>query len=818
VADGGQMVQTLRTAEPSAFRLRATSSAERDAEAVQRAWAEPTGLDLSSAPSQVHGVLRSSGRPLDHGVRSRFERRLGQDFANVRVHSDESATAAASAVAANAFTVGRHVVFGREQLQPHTLRGDRLLAHELAHVVRQRSAGAGARPVLQREPDERAEQRAREKKATQQRKQERASAGKDFERLTAREAEAQLRDLEHSYHEPGAQQRSVTRKDADLERFRKLLTRIPGMPLEKSKRQGAFAELQRTPTSTAGAPQTKHVAGGPQSHDQELRPGRESYAQPDWSLWRRNKDGSVEAIHVNLKSDDLKSLTRGQARARARAYLDQAVRNSRHLATGEGIVIHFTQTPSKEIQDEMNATLFSEGSPIIEVRYGTTTHNGSPPGAAKAPATPGRPARRPSAASTNPAKKPATPKPAKKAATPKVAKKAATPKPAKKAATPKVAKKAATPKPAKKAPTPKVAKKAATPKPAKKAQVSEPADKTAAVEPAKSSAKKTTKATTQKPGNVGPDVHVPVEAGTPVPPAAAPARPSSHADIEPTATPKPTPVPSEPEAEEVSGPIPIGGRPALTGARPTTAGHADVAAEGAEPEPVHLEPTASRSVTGRPSASLGMGEADLEEADESLEVETSEEREAIAGPSGNWSLLEMVGQWLLKDVFAEQDARIEQLTLDTVAKDTERRIKSLESFTVALQSQGDIAYAQVTVTKTSTPQIPAVWDLKSVKISDGFRQGVEDTSSVLESDIRTSDHTDSFALPLSPLVINAFSAGLQARIDQLKAAASPGAQRESAKLARCRQVLLSRGPHVPSFGFLGGECLDVFPTGKPPNG
>ena len=103
MADGGQMVQTLRTAEPT-FRLRATSSAERDAEAVQRAWAEPTGLDVSSAPSQVHGVLRSSGRPLDHGVRSRFERRLGQDFANVRVHSDESATAAASAVAANAFT------------------------------------------------------------------------------------------------------------------------------------------------------------------------------------------------------------------------------------------------------------------------------------------------------------------------------------------------------------------------------------------------------------------------------------------------------------------------------------------------------------------------------------------------------------------------------------------------------------------------------------------------------------------------------------------------------------------------------------------
>ncbi len=244
-------------------------------------------------------------------------------------------------------------------------------------------------------------------------------------------------------------------------------------------------------------------------------------------------------------------------------------------------------------------------------------------------------------------------------------------------------------------------------------------------------------------------------------------------------TPKPTPVATESEAEEVSGASPSGARSGITRARATAAGHADVAAEGAEPEPVHLEPTAGRSLSGRSGVSLGMAEADLEEADEALEVETSEEREAIAGPSGNWSLLAMVGQWLLKDVFAQQDARIEQLTLDTVAQNTEKKIKSLESFTVALQSQGNIAYAQVTVTKTSTPQIPAVWDLKSVTISDWFRQGVEDTSSILDSDIRTSDHTSSFALPLSPLVINAFSAGLQARIDRLKGAASAGRSRKA---------------------------------------
>jgi hypothetical protein len=444
----------------------------RGAEPVQRAWAEPAGMDVANAPPQVHRVLRTSGQPLDHGVRSRFEGLLGHDLTGVRVHSDESAAGAASAVGAKAFTVNHQVVFGADQLRPHAPAGNSLLAHELAHVVQQRTAGPTARPVLQRQSDDdRAESRAREKAATQQRKQERATAGKDFDQLTARDAENELRELEHSYQQPGAQQRSVARKDADLEQFRKLLTRVPGSSLEKSKRQGAFSELQRTPTTTAGTPQDKYVAGGPQTKDQELRAGRDSYAQPDWSLWRRRPDGSVERIHVNLKSDNLNSLTRGQARGRARAYLDQAVRNSSHLADGEGIVIHFTQTPSKEIQAEMNAILFSAGSPITEVRYGTTTHY--------------RPAPRAGTTSTTPSK--ASPRDAKRAraTTPKRAAKAA---PAKKAATPKPKPAAATEKPATSRPA--KAAKATTQEPAKVA----PAEPTA----------KAAKATTQEPAKVAP--------------------------------------------------------------------------------------------------------------------------------------------------------------------------------------------------------------------------------------------------------------------------------------------------------------------------
>jgi hypothetical protein len=66
-----------------------------------------------------------------------MEPRFGHDFSQVRVHTDERASVSAEAVSARAFTVGSHVVFGKDQYAPHTERGNHLLAHELAHVIQQ---------------------------------------------------------------------------------------------------------------------------------------------------------------------------------------------------------------------------------------------------------------------------------------------------------------------------------------------------------------------------------------------------------------------------------------------------------------------------------------------------------------------------------------------------------------------------------------------------------------------------------------------------------------------------------------------------------
>ena len=100
----------------------------------------------SIVPPIVHDVLRSPGQPLDLDTRAFMEPRFGHDFSQVRIHADAKAAESARAVNAQAYTVGRDVVFGAEQHAPRTPGGRRLLAHELTHVLQQRQSRGSASP------------------------------------------------------------------------------------------------------------------------------------------------------------------------------------------------------------------------------------------------------------------------------------------------------------------------------------------------------------------------------------------------------------------------------------------------------------------------------------------------------------------------------------------------------------------------------------------------------------------------------------------------------------------------------------------------
>ncbi|HEX8394221.1 MAG TPA: DUF4157 domain-containing protein, partial [Longimicrobium sp.] len=107
--------------------------------------AASAGATPALAPPAVHDVLRRPGAPLDGRVRSAMEPRFGHGFGDVRVHADGAAADSARAVSAHAYTVGPRIVFGAGRYAPGTPSGDRLIAHELAHVVQQR----GSAPAIQ---------------------------------------------------------------------------------------------------------------------------------------------------------------------------------------------------------------------------------------------------------------------------------------------------------------------------------------------------------------------------------------------------------------------------------------------------------------------------------------------------------------------------------------------------------------------------------------------------------------------------------------------------------------------------------------------
>jgi hypothetical protein len=76
--------------------------------------------------------------PVPQPVRALFESRFGHDLGGVRVHTGRHAAESARALGARAYTTGADIVFGAGEYAPQTQEGQRLLAHELTHVVQQR--------------------------------------------------------------------------------------------------------------------------------------------------------------------------------------------------------------------------------------------------------------------------------------------------------------------------------------------------------------------------------------------------------------------------------------------------------------------------------------------------------------------------------------------------------------------------------------------------------------------------------------------------------------------------------------------------------
>jgi Domain of unknown function (DUF4157) len=110
---------------------------EKDKEGMVARMASGDGLAVDGEVEEGIRRLPGGGTPLAPAVQTNMESRVGYDFDAVRVHTDSNAGQLARAVNARAFTVGNDVVFGSGEYSPESKGGQKLLAHELTHVVQQ---------------------------------------------------------------------------------------------------------------------------------------------------------------------------------------------------------------------------------------------------------------------------------------------------------------------------------------------------------------------------------------------------------------------------------------------------------------------------------------------------------------------------------------------------------------------------------------------------------------------------------------------------------------------------------------------------------
>lgn len=104
---------------------------------ISRSVSGSAGVVVDTATEGGINASRGGGLPMPEALRSQMESGFGADFSGVRLHTDSKAADLSRGIQAKAFTYGNDIFFNSGQYQPHSAAGQRLIAHELTHVVQQ---------------------------------------------------------------------------------------------------------------------------------------------------------------------------------------------------------------------------------------------------------------------------------------------------------------------------------------------------------------------------------------------------------------------------------------------------------------------------------------------------------------------------------------------------------------------------------------------------------------------------------------------------------------------------------------------------------
>lgn len=125
---------------------------EKDKKEESKIQRKETSASLQPTAGKYISSINGKGNQLPADTNSFFSSRMGYDFSDVKVHTDQEASDSAKELNAKAYTVQNNIVFNEGQFNTETSEGKKLMAHELTHVVQQstgnRKVQTQAAPLL----------------------------------------------------------------------------------------------------------------------------------------------------------------------------------------------------------------------------------------------------------------------------------------------------------------------------------------------------------------------------------------------------------------------------------------------------------------------------------------------------------------------------------------------------------------------------------------------------------------------------------------------------------------------------------------------
>jgi hypothetical protein len=104
---------------------------------LQSKMSKPNTHGIEAYPlNNTRLILNSTGHPLSTSILQKMESVFKTDFSKIRIHSGRGE---AESIGALAFTTGNDIYFANGEYNPDLPHGQRLLGHELTHVVQQKN-------------------------------------------------------------------------------------------------------------------------------------------------------------------------------------------------------------------------------------------------------------------------------------------------------------------------------------------------------------------------------------------------------------------------------------------------------------------------------------------------------------------------------------------------------------------------------------------------------------------------------------------------------------------------------------------------------